>query len=100
MTTEMKTIEQLKQEVYHLQVQIKTMQKQQKFEQKQLIMQDKENKKKLQKEDIDKFRAFVSLFERTKKHMHAPRKGKSFLRPTKNAILAVRRKKKTKLINT
>jgi len=95
MTTEMKTIEQLKQEVYHLQVQIKTMQKQQKVEQKRFIIQQKENKKKL-KEDIDKFRAFVSLFNTStnrKKHMHAPRKGKSFLRPTKNAILAVRRKK-------
>ena len=95
--TEIKTIEQLKQEVYHLQVQIKTMQKQQKFQQKQLIMQEKENKKKLQKEDIDKFRAFVSLFNSStnrRNHMHAPRKGKSFLRPTKNAILAVRRKNK------
>lgn len=90
-------IRELKAQVADLQKQIKLLQNQErqnKLQQLKVRNQQKEQKQILKIQD-ETYKAIVQLFTQNtpKKYNHAPRKGKSFLKPTKNAILAVRRKK-------
>ena len=87
----------LKAQVADLQKQIKRLQNQErqnKLQQLKVRNQQKKQKQILKIKD-ETYKAIVRLFtlNTNKIYNHAPRKGKSLLKPTKNAILAVRRKK-------
>jgi|OM-RGC.v1.031439268 hypothetical protein len=94
---EQQSIKLLKAQVADLQKQIKLLQNQERQNKRQLLKvrnQQKEQKQILKIQD-ETYKAIVQLFTQNtpKKYKHAPRKGKSLFKPTKNAILAVRRKK-------
>ena len=94
---EQQCIKHLKAQVADLQKQIKLLQnkqRQNKLQQLKVRNQQKKQKQILKIQD-ETYKAIVLLFTQNtnKKYNNAPRKGKSLLKPTKNAILAVRRKK-------
>jgi hypothetical protein len=91
---EQQSIKLLKAQVADLQKQIKLLQNQERQNKRQLLKVRKQQKQILKIQD-ETYKAIVQLFTQNtpKKYKHAPRKGKSLFKPTKNAILAVRRKK-------
>lgn len=94
---EQQSIKHLKAQVAELQKQIKRLQNQERQNKQQLLKVRNEQKKQKQilKIQDETYKAIVLLFTQNNhnKYNHAPRKGKSIFKPTKNAILAVRRKK-------